>query len=107
MTVHVLLFALLFVLAGISGKILGCGGAAKLCKFNMRDSLKIGVGMIARGEVALIVASKGIESGIIDNVYLSAVILLVIVSSLLAPILLKLLFKRDKQQLPLAEAQNG
>ena len=96
-----LLFALLFVLAGIGGKIIGCGGAAKLCRFSVKDSLKIGVGMIARGEVALIVAQKGMDSGIIPPVYLSAVIVLVIVSSLLAPILLKVLFKTDKQ-LPLA-----
>lgn len=95
MSLSVLLFAVLFVLAGIGGKIIGCGGAAKLCKFSSRDSLKVGVGMIARGEVALIVANKGVESGIIPPVYLSAVILLVIVSSLLAPVLLKLLFKND------------
>ena len=101
MTLQVLLFALLFVLAGIGGKIIGCGGAAKLCRFSVKDSLKIGVGMIARGEVALIVAQKGMDSGIIPPVYLSAVIVLVIVSSLLAPILLKVLFKTDKQ-LPLA-----
>ena len=101
MTLGVLLFSALFVLAGIVGKIVGCGGAAKLCGFSFKDSLKVGVGMIARGEVALIVAQKGMDSGVIPPVYLSAVIVLVIVSSLLAPILLKLLFKSDKD-LPLA-----
>ena len=96
MTAGILLFALLFVLVGISGKILGCGGAAKFCRFGFKDSLKIGVGMIARGEVALIVAQKGMDSGVIPPVYLSAVIVLVIASSLLAPVLLKLLFRSDR-----------
>lgn len=97
MTGAILLFALLFVVAGIAGKIVGCGATARLCRFNTKDSLKIGVGMIARGEVALIVAQKGMASGVIPPVYLSAVIILVIVSSLLAPILLKLLFKSDNK----------
>ena len=88
----------LFVAAGLVSKIVGCGAAAKVCGFNAKDSLKIGIGMIARGEVALIVAQKGIESGIVPSVYLSAVIVLVIVSSLLAPVLLKLLFKADAKR---------
>lgn len=94
MTGSIMLFAALFVVAGIAGKIAGCGSVARLCRFNTKDSLKIGVGMIARGEVALIVAQKGMASGIIPSVYLSAVIMLVIVSSLLAPVLLKILFKQ-------------
>ncbi len=107
MTPSILLFAALFVLAGIAGKIIGCGGAAKMCGFGMKDSLKIGVGMIARGEVALIVAQKGVESGLVPAVYLSAVIALVIVSSLLAPILLKVLFKSDAaKRLPLANGES-
>ncbi len=107
MTPSILLFAALFVLAGIAGKIIGCGGAAKMCSFGMKDSLKIGVGMIARGEVALIVAQKGVESGLVPAVYLSAVIALVIVSSLLAPILLKVLFKSDAaKRLPLANGES-
>ena len=107
MTPSILLFAALFVLAGIAGKIIGCDGAAKMCGFGMKDSLKIGVGMIARGEVALIVAQKGVESGLVPAVYLSAVIALVIVSSLLAPILLKVLFKSDAaKRLPLANGES-
>lgn len=91
----VLWFALLFVLAGIAGKILGCGGAAKICRFGWKDSMRVGIGMIARGEVALIVTKKGIDAGLIDAKYLSAVILLVVVSSLIAPVLLKLLYRNE------------
>ena len=92
----VLLFSLLFVLVGIAGKIIGCGGVAKLCRFSWRESTQIGVGMIARGEVALVVCNKGLEGGLFQNVPINpmvAVIMLVIISSLLCPILLKLAFK--------------
>ena len=50
-------------------KIIGCGLAAKLCRFSWSDSLKVGVGMMTRGEVALIVAQKGLGAGVVDSVY--------------------------------------
>ena len=102
----ILLFCLLFVFAGLLGKIIGCGGAAKLCGFSWKESARVGIGMMARGEVALIVTQKGIQAGIIPELYLAAVIVLVIVSSLLAPILLKLLFRGDSS-LPLAQTPVG
>lgn len=94
-TWHILLFALVFVIAAISGKIIGCGGMAKLCKFGWKDSLRIGAGMIARGEVALIVTEKGIAGGLLPAEYRAIVVALVLVSTVLAPILLKLLYKND------------
>ncbi|MDE7394663.1 MAG: cation:proton antiporter [Clostridiales bacterium] len=102
----ILLFCLLFVLAGLLGKIIGCGGAAKVCGFSWKESARVGIGMMARGEVALIVTQKGIASGLLPDLYLAAVIVLVITSSLLAPILLKLLFRGDPP-LPLAETPVG
>ena len=95
LTLHVLWFALAFVAAAIAGKIIGCGGVAKLCKFGWKDSAKIGVGMIARGEVALIVTEKGIAGELLSPEYRVLVVLLVLVSSVLAPVLLKLLYKND------------
>ena len=92
-TLDVLWFALAFVAVAILGKIIGCGLVAKLCKFGNKDCLKIGVGMIARGEVALVVTQKGINGGLLDAKNLAVTIMLVLVSSILAPILLKLLFK--------------
>ena len=94
-TAETLLFAVVFTIVAIATKIIGCGGIAKTLKFSGKDSLRTGVGMIARGEVALIVMEKGIAGGIIDAKYRVIVVLLVLVSSLLAPILLKLLYKRD------------
>lgn len=92
----ILWFAMLYVLAGLLGKIVGCAIVARLCKFNMRDSLKIGAGMMARGEVSLIVAQKGISNKMIDTVFLTPVIILVLASSLLTPLIIKNLYKHDK-----------
>lgn len=89
-------FALVFVLLGVIGKIVGCGGVARLFKFNGRESATIGCGMIARGEVALAVYAAGrgfICEGGIDP--LVATIFLILCSSILCPVLLKLCF-RDK-----------
>ena len=96
MDYKVFLFGLVFVVFAILGKIIGCGALAKSTKFSFKDSVKIGVGMIARGEVALIVTQKGIDAGIIEGKYITIVVMLVLVSSILAPILLKLLFKNDE-----------
>ena len=98
-TVSLLLFGLLFVAAGIAGKIVGCGAVARLCRHSWRESAQIGCGMIARGEVALVVCKKGIEGGLFAGTAIDPVmpvIMLVIISSLLCPIFLKLLFKNDK-----------
>ncbi len=92
----ILLFAIAFVTVGLVTKVIGCGLVSKICRFNMNDSLKIGVGMMIRGEVALIVSQKGLSVGLLDPVYFTAVILLIIVSSIAAPLILKYLYSVDK-----------
>lgn len=103
MNLQVLLFGILFVLAGIIGKLIGCGGLSRAFGYSWKDSARIGVGMIARGEVALIVTQKGIEAGLIAEKYLAIVVLLVLVSSILLPILMKVLYKGEDSLPPLAE----
>lgn len=93
------LFALLFVLVALVCKIIGCTLTAKLCRFRWSDSAKIGVGMMTRGEVALIVAQKGLSCGIISSAFFTPVILLILVSSVVTPIVLKLLYGRDEKHL--------
>ena len=88
----ILLFSLAFVAVACISKIIGCGLASKVCRFKWNDSLKIGVGMMTRGEVALITANKGISAGLITPEYFTAVILMILVTSILAPVLLKILF---------------
>lgn len=92
----ILLFSLGFVAVALITKIVGCGLMAKICRFRFQDSLKIGVGMMTRGEVALIVSQKGLSVGLLNPVYFTSVILLIIVSSISTPIILKVLYARDK-----------
>lgn len=86
----ILLFALVLAVAAVLTKVIGCGLAARLCKMPRREALTVGVGMVARGEVALMVAQKGIDSGNIDRAVFPAIVLCVITAALLTPILLKL-----------------
>lgn len=91
-------FSLAFVGVGLICKIIGCGLMAKVCRFTWADSLKIGVGMMTRGEVALITSQKGLAVGLLTPVYFTAVILLIIFSSILTPIILKLLYSKTETQ---------
>lgn len=89
-------YALVIVAIAIIGKIVGCGVSARISGFNGTQSLQIGVGMIARAEVALIVANQGLSSGIITDQTFTSVVLLVVISTIVTPPLLKLLFKKEK-----------
>ena len=97
---EILLFSIGFVIVALITKIIGCGIMARLCRFNTMDSLKIGIGMMTRGEVALIVSQKGLAVGLLSPVYFTSVILLIIVSSISTPILLKLLFNKEDKDDP-------
>lgn len=97
----ILLFSICFVLVGVISKIIGCGLVAKCLKYNFKDSLKVGVGMMTRGEVALIVSQKGLAVGLLDPIYFASVILLILVSSISTPIIMKVLYKGE----PLPESE--
>ncbi len=92
-----IIFSICFVLVGLVTKIIGCGLIAKLSKYSWKNSLKVGIGMMTRGEVALIVAQKGLSSGIIEAKYFTSVILLILTSSILTPIILKMLYKGEPE----------
>lgn len=94
----ILTFSIAFVLVGLLGKVIGCGLIAKLLKYNNSNSLKIGVGMMTRGEVALIVAQRGLKAGIMDSKYFTSVILLIVVSSILTPVILKAIYASDEKK---------
>lgn len=87
---------LVFIIAGLLGKVIGCGVGAKLCGFTNRESFMVGIGMMARAEVILISAQKGVEAGLVQSSFMPYVILLVVLSSLLTPILLKLAYKSEQ-----------
>ena len=100
-----ILFSVGFVIVAMISKVIGCGLVSKVCRYSWLDSLKIGVGMMTRGEVALIITNKGLGLGIIDSSYFTAVILLIIVSSIVTPLLLKMLFAKDKPELEAVPAE--
>lgn len=97
MTPMMLLFSVCFVIIALLSKIIGCGMVSKLSGYTKTDSLIVGIGMMTRGEVALIVAQKGLSVGLLDPLYFTPVIILIIVSSILTPIFLKILFNKREE----------
>lgn len=89
----ILVFSFALLVVAIASKVIGCGLGAKLCRFSGKDALQIGVGMISRGEVALIVAQKGFQYGLLANELFGPIVLVVIVTTLITPVLLKIVMK--------------
>lgn len=86
------LFLLSFIGTALATKVIGCGGGALLCRFRPVEALTVGVGMISRGEVALITATIGLQAGLINTSLFSVVILITLVTTLVTPLLLKLVY---------------
>lgn len=91
----VVVIALAVIVASIVFKLVGAGGGALLTGYSPMESLRVGTGMISRGEVGLIVAGVGISRGLIENDVFSIVVLMVIVTTLITPLLLRLVFPPD------------
>ncbi len=85
------------ILVAIIGKVAGAGLGARLAGFDNLDALKLGVGMMSRGEVGLIVASVGILEGLITPQVFSAIVGVVIVTTLLTPPALRALFSKKSE----------
>ena len=83
----------LLCVAAVLTKIIGCGGGALLCRYNPAQSLRIGCGMISRGEVALIVADKGMNLGILPEMFVTPILLCVVFTTVITPIFLKIVYK--------------
>lgn len=96
-----LIFSVCFIVVAILCKIIGCGFASKIMGLDNKDSLRVGVGMITRGEVALIIANKGAALGIMDNVFFAPIVLTVIITAITTPIFLKLAF-HEKTNIPIS-----
>ena len=97
---NILLFAVCAVLVGLIGKIIGCGAVCKAFKYNWRESAIGGVGMMARGEVALIVTAAVTNTALgehaLPSEFMIMTVLLILVSSILTPVFLKLLYGKNK-----------
>lgn len=90
-------FGLIYVVVGLLGKLLGCGAGGLITKFNMSDSIKIGLGMMVRAEVILVCAQTGENAGLVSSNVITYVCLIIIISSLLAPLFIKNLYKKDEK----------
>lgn len=102
---EILMFGLCFILAGIIGKVVGCAGSALLCKYKFKESLCVGIGMMARAEVALVSAQKGVENGLVSSEIMPFIVILIVITSFATPILLKLLMTGDKPENKIEEVK--
>lgn len=93
-------FAVALCIVAIVTKVIGCGLGAKLCGYKNYQVKRIGIGMISRGEVALIVASKGAALGLMGSALLGPVILVVVVTTIVTPVLLKIVFAPGTAPVP-------
>ena len=93
MSYHLVIFTIALVVVSVISKLGGCGIGAKLCGFSNRQSYQVGLGMVCRGEVALIVAGKGMSMNLISEDYLGPIIIMIIVCTIITPIVLKASFK--------------
>ena len=90
-----ILFGLCFILAGLSGKVIGCAGASLLCRYDFKDSVRVGLGMMVRAEVALVCAQKGVENHMINSNIMPFILILIILSSFVTPMFLKMSYKKE------------
>ena len=97
-------FALLIIAAAVVGKVLGSGLGARAGGFTGRESLRIGVGMVSRGEVGLIIAGIGIQNGLLSDRGFAVMVIMVLATTLLTPVMLRAVFPRRRPPLTEAEA---
>ena len=95
-TKKLVIFMLLLMLLAVVTKVIGCGLGAKIMRYTNKESLQIGIGMISRGEVALIVANKGASVGLMSEKFMTPLVIMVVFTTFVTPILLKLVFPKKK-----------
>lgn len=96
LTMEVILITLVMFVIAVIGKVIGCGAAARFMKISKSESLQIGAGMISRGEVAIITANIGLQKGIISEEIFLPTLIVVILTTIITPILLKLSFSHKR-----------
>jgi Kef-type K+ transport system membrane component KefB len=99
------LFTILMVLLAIAGKVVGCGVGALTMRMSPREALQIGIGMTARGEVALVMIAAGRAAGLVNDTLFTATIVMALVTTLITPPLLRLAFAQ--RTLPPAEERSA
>lgn len=93
LTTSLMIFAVLLTLVAVATKFFGCALGGKICGYSTKECFQIGAGMISRGEVALIVAKKGESCGLMDPNLFGPLVIVVVITTIIAPVILKILFK--------------
>lgn len=88
-------FIVSLIIVAVLGKQLGCGIGAKLFNLNWKEANIVGAGMVSRGEMALVVIKVALSAGLIDKSYFTALILVTVITTLLAPLLLKVFIQHN------------
>lgn len=88
-------FGLIWVAVGLLGKVIGAGTGGLISKFSFKKSLIIGVGMMARAEVLIVTAQTGVDAGLVSDAIIPFTLGLILISSFITPILLKILYKNE------------
>lgn len=96
---QVLIFGAVYTVGAILAKMVGCGLPTLLCKFNLRGAVRVGIGMVPRGEVALIVAGLGLSQGLISKDIFGVAVLMTLITTVLPPPLIVRAFKSPKSGL--------
>lgn len=86
-------FLIVLIVVAVISKVFGSGLGARLAGFDNRSAFRVGVGMVSRGEVGLIVASIGVREGIIPVGVFSEIVILVLLTTLISPLLLRLAYR--------------
>jgi Kef-type K+ transport system membrane component KefB len=89
-------FALVLLALAVASKIIGSGGGARLGGFDGRSGLRVGVGMVSRGEVGLIIGSVGLQYGLIPADAFPQIVLVILVTTLITPPMVRWAFRQPK-----------
>ena len=92
-----IVLSLVLIGVAVVSKVIGCGLGARMCRYDKKESMQIGVGMVSRGEVALIVESQGIALKLMPDGFYAPLLLAVVATTILTPILLKLVYKDQEK----------
>lgn len=92
LSTSLLILIVLLCVVSVVSKVVGCGLGGLLCRYSKTQSIRIGCGMVSRGEVALIVANRGMALGILPSIFVTPILLCVVFTTIITPVLLKLVY---------------
>ncbi|MFB1006467.1 MAG: cation:proton antiporter, partial [Nitrosopumilus sp.] len=94
---EILILSAIIVVVAVATKLFGCGLPAMYFLKSKQQGLRVGIGMISRGEVGLIVAGVGVTAGILTSEVYSTIIIMVVVTTIITPIWLKIEYRKEQK----------